>query len=90
MADQNPPPIEQRMEALLRNIAEDVRPCKACGAQLAMVRHRNGRLDKVEQFQIDIETHIEAGWLVIGVDVSEGETIRAAIDAYDAGSGVPE
>lgn len=48
------------------------------------------RLDKVEQFQLDIETDIEAGWLVIGVDVSEGETIRAAIDAYDDGSGVRE
>ena len=44
MPDQNLPPIEQRMETLLRNIAEDVRPCKACGAQLAMVRHRIGKL----------------------------------------------
>lgn len=44
MPEPNLPPIEQRMESLLRNIAEELRPCKACGAQLAMVRHRNGKL----------------------------------------------
>lgn len=44
MPDLNLPPIEQRMESLLRNIAEELRPCKSCGAQLAMVRHRNGKL----------------------------------------------
>ncbi len=49
-----------------------------------------GRLDKVERWKLDIETDIEAGWLVVGVDVVEGETIRAAIDAYDDGSGAPE
>lgn len=38
------PTLEQRIEALLRNVAEEIRPCKACGAQLAMVRHRNGKL----------------------------------------------
>ena len=43
MAD-NIPTIEARMESLLRLVAEEVRACRACGAQLAMVRHRNGRL----------------------------------------------
>ena len=38
------PTIEQRMEFLLRLIAEEIRPCRACGAELAMVRHRNGKL----------------------------------------------
>lgn len=32
------------MDSLLRLVAEEVRACRACGAQLAMVRHRNGRL----------------------------------------------
>lgn len=44
MPDQNLPAIERRMESLLRNVAEEIRPCKACGAELAMVRHRNGKL----------------------------------------------
>jgi len=38
------PPIEKRMATLLMLIAEEVRPCKACGVQLAFVRHHNGRL----------------------------------------------
>lgn len=38
------PPIEKRMSALLQHVAEEVRPCKACGTQLAFVRHRNGKI----------------------------------------------
>lgn len=38
------PTLEQRIEALLRNVAEEIRPCKACGVELAMVRHKNGKL----------------------------------------------
>jgi hypothetical protein len=47
MTDQAPvdiPAIEKRMETLLNLIAEEIRPCKACGVQLAFVRHRNGKL----------------------------------------------
>ena len=41
----NLPPIEERMETLLKLVAEEVRPCKACGAMLAMVRHfKTGKL----------------------------------------------
>lgn len=40
----NPPPMEKRMSALLILIAEEIRPCKACGEQLTFVRHRNGKL----------------------------------------------
>jgi hypothetical protein len=39
-----PPPIEKRMSTLLQLIAEQIRPCKACGEQLAFVRHRNKQL----------------------------------------------
>jgi hypothetical protein len=38
------PPIEKRLATLLMLVAEEVRPCKACGVQLAFVRHHNGRL----------------------------------------------
>ncbi len=38
------PTLEQRIESLLRNVAEEIRPCRACGAELAMVRHKNGKL----------------------------------------------
>jgi len=38
------PPIEKRLAALLQLVAEEIRPCKACGVQLAFVRHRNGKL----------------------------------------------
>ena len=44
MPEQNLPPIEQRMETLLRLVAEEIRPCRACGVELAMVRHKNGKL----------------------------------------------
>ena len=44
MSKQTLPPIEQRMETLLRLVAEELRPCGACGVELAMVRHRNGKL----------------------------------------------
>lgn len=40
----NLPPIEDRLAALLRHVAEEIRPCRACGTELAMVRHRNGKL----------------------------------------------
>lgn len=40
----NLPPIEERVEKLIRLVAETVRPCKACGVMIAMVRHSNGRL----------------------------------------------
>lgn len=40
----NLPTIEKRMVLLLNLIAEELRPCKACGVQLAFVRHRNGKL----------------------------------------------
>lgn len=39
-----PEPIERRMEALLRAVAAQVRPCKACGTTIALVRHRSGHL----------------------------------------------
>lgn len=32
------------MATLLMLIAEEVRPCKGCGLQLAFVRHHNGKL----------------------------------------------
>ena len=35
--------IEQRMIELLQNVAEQCRPCRACQAPLAFVRHRNGK-----------------------------------------------
>lgn len=38
------PTIEKRMSTLLQLIAEQIRPCKACGEQLAFVRHRNNQL----------------------------------------------
>ena len=38
------PTIEKRMASLLQNVAEEIRPCKACGVQLAFVRHRNSKL----------------------------------------------
>lgn len=38
------PPIEKRMATLLQLVAEEIRPCKACGVQLAFVKHRNGKL----------------------------------------------
>jgi hypothetical protein len=38
------PALDIRMEALLENTAETVRPCKACGVKLYFVRHRNGHL----------------------------------------------
>ena len=38
------PTIEKRMASLLQAVAVEVRPCKACKTQLAMVRHRNGKL----------------------------------------------
>ena len=38
------PPIEWRISQLLSLIAESRRPCKACGAELYFVRHRNGNL----------------------------------------------
>ena len=46
MADQivNLPTLEQRIEQLLKNVAEERRPCRLCGAQLYMVRHWNKRL----------------------------------------------
>jgi hypothetical protein len=40
----NLPPIEERVETLLKLVAEEVRPCRACGVMLAMVRHHNGKL----------------------------------------------
>jgi hypothetical protein len=38
------PSLEKRISSLLNNVAEEIRPCKACGVQLALVRHRNGKL----------------------------------------------
>jgi hypothetical protein len=39
------PNLQQRIEALLANVAEEIRPCKACGMQLAFVRHKKtGRI----------------------------------------------
>ena len=38
------PPIEKRMATILQLVAEQVRPCKACGEELAFVRHNNGKL----------------------------------------------
>lgn len=35
---------DERIAALLRNVAENIRPCRACGVDIAMVRHRNGKL----------------------------------------------
>lgn len=32
------------VEALLKNVAEFERPCKACSARLFFVRHRNGKI----------------------------------------------
>lgn len=44
MGERRTPTITELMETLLRNVAEEIRPCKACGAELAMVRHKNGKL----------------------------------------------
>jgi hypothetical protein len=47
---QGPPPalelpsIEKRLATLLNLIAEEIRPCRACGVQLSFVRHRTGKL----------------------------------------------
>ena len=38
------PTMEDRIRALLTNVAEDKRPCRNCGEPLAFVRHRNGKL----------------------------------------------
>jgi uncharacterized protein with PIN domain len=38
------PSLEQRIESLLTHTAQEIRPCKACGARLAFVRHNNGKL----------------------------------------------
>ncbi len=35
------PELAARLEALLRAIAIDVRPCRRCGALIAFVRHRD-------------------------------------------------
>lgn len=43
MADKFPSP-EERLARLLMLVAEEVRPCKACGVQLAFVRHNTGKL----------------------------------------------
>jgi hypothetical protein len=34
----------KRISSLLHLTAVEIRPCKACGIQLAMVKHNNGRL----------------------------------------------
>ena len=39
----NLPPLEDRLRRLLELTAEDSRSCKACGALLFFVRHRNGK-----------------------------------------------
>ena len=44
MGERRTATITELMETLLRNVAEEIRPCKACGAELAMVRHKNGKL----------------------------------------------
>ncbi len=44
VAEPNLPTIEKRMATLLMLIAEEVRPCKGCGQQLAFVKHKNGKL----------------------------------------------
>jgi len=49
-----PHPIERRMEMLLRLIASEIRPCKACGEVLAFVKHRNG---KVAPYTMDGTNH---------------------------------
>ena len=38
------PPIAKRMEALLRLVAVEIRPCRKCNALLAMVKHSNGKI----------------------------------------------
>jgi nucleoside 2-deoxyribosyltransferase len=38
------PTLEQRIEQLLKNVAEERRSCRLCDAQLYMVRHWNKRL----------------------------------------------
>lgn len=48
------PPIEKRMSTLLNLIAETIRPCRACGEQLAIVRHRN---DKLAPYTMDGTNH---------------------------------
>jgi hypothetical protein len=37
------PSLEKRISTLLQLVAEEIRPCRACGVQLAIVRHRNGK-----------------------------------------------
>lgn len=44
MSAPNLPPLEKRMADLLALIAEEIRPCRACGAHLYFVRHSNGKL----------------------------------------------
>jgi hypothetical protein len=38
------PPVEKRLADLLQRVAREVRPCKACGTQIALVMHANGKL----------------------------------------------
>jgi hypothetical protein len=38
------PSLETRIESILTNTAQEIRPCKACGVKIAFVRHNNGKL----------------------------------------------
>jgi hypothetical protein len=38
------PALAERIEMILTNIAKEIRPCKECGAQLAFVLHKTGKL----------------------------------------------
>lgn len=40
----NPLTFEERILALLNNVAEFQRDCKACGAPLWFVKHKNGKM----------------------------------------------
>jgi hypothetical protein len=44
MPAQTLPTLEERIEALLKNVAQEIRPCRACGEMLAIVKHANGKL----------------------------------------------
>lgn len=45
---------DQRLETLLRHVADELRACKACGKQLAFVRHRD--TGRVAPYDLDGET----------------------------------
>ena len=49
------PGIEERMERLLRLVAEELRPCKSCGADLAFVRHH--KTGKLSPYTMDGVNH---------------------------------